>query len=278
METVGGGAVLVPGGPLMGRRAMKSPASGIASMIAEKPWGAPTREIGVIFNLPDGPLQDLLKSIPGATIFEAGGQAHIYSSSEGEKLIGNLKDKVAKFHSDNPSIVGMEELQLAKAAMPGASPAVAGWWIKKAVASGALEYAGSALRVAGRAAVFDEAADRMSKAILSEFLRGGFNPPKPEIVYESAGLKRADAAKMARSLIARGDIVNVSPDLSLHKEMFSQAVERLRQEIGSAGSITTARYRDILGTGRKVAIDLLEYFDKAGLTRRIDDKGTRVLK
>ncbi|MBF0633866.1 MAG: SelB C-terminal domain-containing protein, partial [Nitrospinae bacterium] len=104
------------------------------------------------------------------------------------------------------------------------------------------------------------------------------NPPKPEKIYENAGLKRSDAAKMARSLIERGEIVSVSPDLSFHAEIFASAKARLLGELETAGSVTTARYRDILETGRKVAIDLLEYFDKTGVTKRIDDKGTRVLR
>jgi selenocysteine-specific elongation factor len=83
---------------------------------------------------------------------------------------------------------------------------------------------------------------------------------------------------MARTLIERAEIVSVSPDLSFHADSFAQTKALLLGELESAGSVTTARYRDILETGRKVAIDLLEYFDKTGLTRRMDDKGTRVLK
>ncbi|MGH3114550.1 MAG: SelB C-terminal domain-containing protein [Gaiellaceae bacterium] len=39
-----------------------------------------------------------------------------------------------------------------------------------------------------------------------------------------------------------------------------------------AGSITLARFRDLLGTGRKPARLLLERFDSDGLTRRVGDE------
>jgi selenocysteine-specific elongation factor len=287
-ETVGGGVVLLPGGPLMGRRGMKArektfigikePVSGITALIAENPSGVSAKDLGSIFNLPREPLAEAVAGIPGATMFEAGGEAYVYSTAEGVKLIARLGAQVEKFHRENPALAGMEESALAGTVLPGVGGAVAGWWIRKAVSNGVLEFHGSALRIPGRTAVFDDTAERIRKAILSEFLKGGLNPPKPEKIYENAGLKRSDAAKMARSLIERGEIVSVSPDLSFHADSFAEAKGRLLGELQSAGSVTTARYRDILETGRKVAIDLLEYFDKAGLTRRLDDKGTRVLK
>jgi len=51
----------------------------------------------------------------------------------------------------------------------------------------------------------------------------------------------------------------------------------LLDEIAIEGHIETGRYRDLLGIGRKAAIDILEYFDNIGLTRRIDNRGKRIL-
>jgi len=50
----------------------------------------------------------------------------------------------------------------------------------------------------------------------------------------------------------------------------------LVQECSTAGSIALARFRDLLGVGRRTAQLLLERFDADGLTRRVGD--TRVLR
>jgi selenocysteine-specific elongation factor len=47
-------------------------------------------------------------------------------------------------------------------------------------------------------------------------------------------------------------------------------------ECESSGRITLARFRDLLGVGRKTAQMLLERFDADGLTRRVGDE--RVLR
>ena len=52
--------------------------------------------------------------------------------------------------------------------------------------------------------------------------------------------------------------------------------EALVAECEAAGRITLARFRDLLGVGRKTAQLLLERFDADGLTRRVGDE--RVLR
>ena len=37
------------------------------------------------------------------------------------------------------------------------------------------------------------------------------------------------------------------------------------------GGVAAAAFRDRIGTGRKLAIQILEYFDRIGLTRRVGD-------
>jgi selenocysteine-specific elongation factor len=57
---------------------------------------------------------------------------------------------------------------------------------------------------------------------------------------------------------------------------YEQARATLVSECESAGRIALARFRDLLGVGRKTAQLLLERFDADGLTRRIGDE--RVLR
>jgi selenocysteine-specific elongation factor len=67
-----------------------------------------------------------------------------------------------------------------------------------------------------------------------------------------------------------GDGYAVSP------AAYAAARDVLVQELATAGSITLARFRDLLGTSRKTAQLLLERFDGDGVTRRVGDE--RVLR
>jgi selenocysteine-specific elongation factor len=73
-----------------------------------------------------------------------------------------------------------------------------------------------------------------------------------------------------------GRLVRLGDGLAIGAAAYDDAKRLLLDECEAEGSITLARYRDLLGTGRKPAQLLLERFDADGLTRRVGDD--RVLR
>jgi len=85
-----------------------------------------------------------------------------------------------------------------------------------------------------------------------------------------------DDRGLASFLEREGRLVRVGDGLALGASAYEEAKRLMVEECESAGSITLARFRDLLGTGRKPAQLLLERFDADGLTRRVGDE--RVLR
>jgi selenocysteine-specific elongation factor len=122
---------------------------------------------------------------------------------------------------------------------------------------GAKAYApGAAARLGDRA----EAAERLE----DELEAAGFTPVKVE------------DAELARYLEDAGRLVRLGDGLAVGSAAYEEARRLLLDECSAAGSIALARFRDLLGTGRKPAQLLLERFDADGLTRRVGDE--RVLR
>jgi selenocysteine-specific elongation factor len=105
-----------------------------------------------------------------------------------------------------------------------------------------------------------EAADRLE----DELEAAGFTPLKVE------------DAELARFLEQAGRLVRLGDGLAVGTAAYEEARRLLVEECTAAGSITLARFRDLLGTGRKPAQLLLERFDADGLTRRVGDE--RILR
>jgi selenocysteine-specific elongation factor len=82
--------------------------------------------------------------------------------------------------------------------------------------------------------------------------------------------------ELARYLEAAGRLVRVGDGLAVGVAAVEEARRLLVEECTATGSITLARFRDLLGTSRKPTQLLLERFDADGLTRRIGDE--RVLR
>ena len=86
----------------------------------------------------------------------------------------------------------------------------------------------------------------------------------------------AGDAALARFLEERGTLVRVGDGLAISAEAYERARAAVVAECEAAGRIALARFRDLLGTGRKTAQLLLERMDADGITRRVGDE--RVLR
>jgi selenocysteine-specific elongation factor len=82
--------------------------------------------------------------------------------------------------------------------------------------------------------------------------------------------------ELARSLEGAGRIVRVGDGKAVAADAYARARAAVEDECASAGRITIARLRDLLGVGRQTAQLLLERCDADGLTRRVGDE--RVLR
>jgi selenocysteine-specific elongation factor len=81
---------------------------------------------------------------------------------------------------------------------------------------------------------------------------------------------------LARYLERRGVLVRLGDGHAIGTDAYEVAKDVVLQEARSTGEITLARFRDLVGTGRRDAQLLLERFDRDGVTRRVGDR--RVLR
>jgi selenocysteine-specific elongation factor len=87
---------------------------------------------------------------------------------------------------------------------------------------------------------------------------------------------KLDDAALGRFLEEQGRLVRVGDGYAISRAAYAEARAALVTECEANGRITLARFRDLLGVGRKTAQLLLERFDADGLTRRVGDE--RVLR
>jgi selenocysteine-specific elongation factor len=174
------------------------------------------------------------------------------------------------FHRDHPLLAGAD-VSVARAAAAGVAerltrrpdPGVVDAALDALVAEGLLAREGSEVRLASHRAALDERGEELDRLVraVSE------GEPSPPTVSElaAAGFSRDVVEAAARA----GRLVRVSPDLVLTHEF----VGRARQAVDDAGSdgITVSAFRERLGTSRKYAVPLLEWFDQRGVTRRRGD-------
>jgi selenocysteine-specific elongation factor len=97
-----------------------------------------------------------------------------------------------------------------------------------------------------------------------------------ELIQAGPRATKVEDAELARFLEATGALVRLGDGYAVGAEAYEQAKATALEEARARGEITLARFRDLIGTGRRDAQLLLERFDADGLTRRVGDR--RVLR
>ena len=135
---------------------------------------------------------------------------------------------------------------------------------------------GATLRLASHSVEIDETLGEVKTKLESVFKNAHFQPPSVEDAFSQSGGKGNSNRNALQILIDRGVLLRLKDNIVYHRLALSEAENLLREHLSQNNEITAAEFRDLLGITRKHAIPLLEYFDTARITLRVEDK--RVLR
>ena len=97
------------------------------------------------------------------------------------------------------------------------------------------------------------------------------NPPRVRDLAKALTIDEALLRGLFVRLASRGEVYRVAHD-HYFLPATVQSLARVVVEVAEAGGVAKAApFRDRIGVGRKVAIQILEFFDRVGYTRRVGD-------
>jgi selenocysteine-specific elongation factor len=120
------------------------------------------------------------------------------------------------------------------------------------------------------------AADRELFAELKPLLDASpYNPPRVRDVFKATGTPEHVVRQLFKRIARTGELYPVARDHYFTASAVAELADIVRQLYEEHGAARAALFRDIIfadgGGGRKVAIRILEFFDRVGYTRRIRD-------
>lgn len=196
-----------------------------------------------------------------------GGHAVNLKMAEGAKTA--LLDALRNYHSRRPLEIGMNEEALLKALRlkpPEILKAVLDALVKERLVkreAGFVALASHSATLAGADADIERAINRL-------FPKTGLACVPADDINRIA-FKNADVKRVLAHLQKTGAVVRLNENAFMHGKAVQEARVKLTDYLKAAGSIKAGEFRDLLGCGRKLAIELLEYFDKERITLRNGD-------
>lgn len=214
--------------------------------------------------------QQIQKLIKDKTAFRINDNVVIHSD-----YLSHLKDTAVKmltaYHEENPLRDGMKRDEFRSKFLKYEDMAVVDKITDSLVNRKVLKI------VNGCVALYDFEAqtDNNQELIEKAFQEGGFAPESPDQIA-SRFPKIKNFKAVLDSLVSSGKLIRVEDKILLHIDYYNKALEMAKEYIEKNGQITLAEMRDLMGTSRKFAVAVLEYWDRRNITKKVGD--ARVLK
>lgn len=194
------------------------------------------------------------------------------SAGRWQALRDALIARLDAYHAENPDLAGMgrERLRLALSPRLPAPAFLAA--VQMMARAGDVGLDGAWVRRADfevRLTARDEALWAEARPLLQGTER--FRPPRVRDIANLRAQPEAEVRRMFKLLGRMGRVDEIAHDHFFLRATVAEMVEILTRLGAAHGSFTAAQFRDEVDSGRKVAIQILEFFDRHGVTLRRSD-------
>jgi len=279
VTTLGGGIVLDPYAPVRRRRTPSRLAwlDALGELVGHGDLAPLLAEAGHGVAL--GRLAQLAATAPERVVLpadtrliDAGDERVALHAARWNALRAAIVAVLERFHAEHADEPGVDTARLRRMAAPGMADATWRGLVRELLRDGAIVRNGNWLHLPVHRVAWSERELALVQKFENDIAAAGIDPPWLRDLAKKHGVAEGDARKLLRKSVAQGRIHQVVPDLFFASEHVRELARTLRNLAGAeAKGVTAATFRDALGIGRKRAIQILEFFDRIGLTRRARD-------
>ncbi len=279
-QTLAGGAVLDPFAPA---RKVRTPArlavlaalerpttsSALQQLLNDAPAGVDLSWFARSFNLRAEAAESLYREIPMVVVDVAGrfGFAPPRWETTQQAVLAALADE----HARAPELLGLEGRRLRRQACPDLPWEVFVALVDQLLAGQRVARHGPWLHLSTHRITLTGAEDKLWRAVAPLLRATPFQPPWVRDIARTLTAPEPQVRSLLQRVTLLGDTYEVMRDRFFTREAIAELARIVSELATENGAVTASQFRDHIGAGRKLAIRILEYFDKTGFSRRVGD-------
>jgi selenocysteine-specific elongation factor len=279
--TIGGGVVLDPFGPARKRRGAArlewlraladfidrnhdrdDGAGGIGALLARSPMGL---RVSTLVRLSQLPAREIVPPPGTVEVALSGGDALLIATAEVAALEARILAGLSEFHARAPDEAGPELWRLKRIVAPEMEDRLWSRLVETLTGAGQVKQRGRSLHLPSHSVELSEAEQALVQPLLVSLHAGRFDPPWVRDLVRQHGMPEAEVRRLLLKLSKAGEISQLVPDLFYHPAPLAELAEL----VATLREVQASSFRDATGLGRKRAIQILEFFDRVGYTRRV---------
>ncbi|WP_313202872.1 selenocysteine-specific translation elongation factor [Pseudomonas sp.] len=196
----------------------------------------------------------------------------LFSRSQWQALRQQVLEQLARFHEQEPDQLGPDRDRLRRfAALPLERPAFVSL-LDELLNEEMIASSGPWLHLPDHKVQLSAADSALWERLQPKLLAGQYDPPWVRTLATEEKCAEADVRLLLRKLARLGLVHQVVRDLFYPEVTLRRMAELLLRQANDTPVVQVAAFRDMLGIGRKRSVQILEYFDRIGLTRRVADQ------
>jgi selenocysteine-specific elongation factor len=277
-ETLGGGLVLDSDAPARRRRSPQRlqvlsalerlVATGdLVPLLQASPRGLELTELARLTGTPGASV----RMPPEAQVLEHGSHRHVILPEHLRQLCEAVLGALAGVHRDHPEEPGADLGRLRRMSAPELPLPAWASLIASLEATGAIARAGPCVRLPGHTAQLSASDQELLARLQPLIASGNFDPPWVRDLAKAVRESEERVRQVLLKQALRGELYQVVHDLFYAPGPMAELAGIARRLSDEHGALNAARYRDAVGLGRKRTIQILEFFDRVGYTRRVGD-------
>ena len=281
LRTVGGGIVLDPFPPARGRRTPArltllhewtdaSPAQALRAALRSSATGVELRRFTQTWNLMDADTEDLARTA-GARLAGSPGASLAVAADHWFELRARATGAVAAEHVRVPDMIGIGRERLRRLGMPELPQATFDDLIEELIAEGAIQSSGPWLHAPDHRVKLTLEEQKLWARVQPLLEAAPFQPPRVRDLAHALLVEEERMRQLLKHVARIGEVYPVAQDHYYTRRAVAQLAQTVRLLASEQGIATAAVFRDRIGTGRKLAIHILEFFDRIGFTRRVNE-------
>lgn len=216
-------------------------------------------------------MAQLLATVDPVSI-QADGRTMVMSRQRCADLTARVIEILTEFHTANPHLVGLGLERLRQNADPQFPAMTFRAFLLSDPIDGLVALDGAWVRLASHEVRLDPA-DEAVWAEIRPMLGNGarFRPPRVRDIADALGWPEAEIRDLFRALSRMGQLHEIGKDHFFLRDVLGEMVGLITDLDAAKPWFSAADFRDQVDNGRKVAIEILEFLDRHGVTIRRGD-------
>ena len=217
-------------------------------------------------------LEEAVKNRKLIRLGEAGSaEATFATKSLRQRYVAGIERALVAFHAAHPGQAGLPKARLAQQVAPHLGATAFEALLGEAVHDGKAIVVGGQVGHPASQGAARKAQEQEAQTLLGALQAGGAAPTMPPKLFDEAGLGAKTGQHALTTLVRDGRAVHIGGDLYLAADALEHCKQAVCAHLETGGAGTVAALKDAMGTSRRYAVPLLEYFDTQGVTVRSGD-------